>query len=62
MIAGCFLRKSKAELRLMVDVAVTLKSGARGEVFFPLSISNYQELLSPLEDSLVCSVGCLLAD
>lgn len=38
---------------------MTLKSGVREEVFFPLSVSNDQERLSPLEDSPVSSVGCL---
>ena len=43
----------------MVEVAMTLNSGVRGRIFFLLFLSNYQELLSPLEETLLCSVGCL---
>lgn len=41
----------------MVVVDMTLNSGVRGRIFFLLFLSNYQELLSPLEEtSLFCGL------
>lgn len=43
----------------MVVVDMSLNSGVRGRIFFLLFLSNYQELLSPLEETLLSSVGYL---
>lgn len=43
-ISACLLSESKAELCLIMDLAVTLKSGVWGRIFFPLFLSNYQSL------------------
>lgn len=47
------LGESKAEPCLIVDLAVTLKLRAQGRIYFPFFLSNYQDLLSPLQESLL---------
>lgn len=47
------MREGKAEPRLTVDLAVTLKLRVQGRIYFPFFLSSYQDLLSPLQESLL---------